>query len=192
MPKATRKRARKAALHIPQVNAAPAAPRFQQLTQLPEHPVPEAIDAHLKFRTPGSTRQQRAEAFNGLKNACWMPGTYDLTTADLKTASVGPLTIFYHANCPPHLQKSAVNGFMWNFYIGDRPDRGSIMPGWDTKGINVQLKTDFGWKDCGKCLTVLPSSRVQISFPFGGKARLEEIIFPPAPWHSHVPVQLLQ
>ena len=53
------------------------------LTQLPKFPVPEEIDAHLKFRMPDSTRQQRAEAFNEL--VCLMG--YDEAVASCKHAA---------------------------------------------------------------------------------------------------------
>ncbi|KAJ7150998.1 hypothetical protein B0H12DRAFT_1174293 [Mycena haematopus] len=185
-------------------NSASQVPLQQPVPQMPQWRVPDDIDKHIMFLKPGSTPQQRAEAFNmtvclmvyRLAQECErdgsrMPGEFPPPNAIVKKARVGPFTVFYHSNYPPHVQ--ALAGFMWNFYIGDGPAQSSIMPDWSTQGIHVAVQMDLLWHD-SLVLTVLPSSRVRISYNFKGNQGIQDVIFPPNPYSSEkgIPVNVLE
>ncbi|KAJ7431893.1 hypothetical protein B0H11DRAFT_2261313 [Mycena galericulata] len=101
---------------------------------------------------------------------------------------VGPLRLFYHLTFPAPLNVN--NLFSWNLYIG-RPNRGldSIMPDWEAQGIRVQVPNLISrWERCG-ALTILPSTRVRITYPDNsGRGFTEKIILPGDPKDAHSPI----
>ncbi|KAJ7364273.1 hypothetical protein DFH08DRAFT_838807 [Mycena albidolilacea] len=111
--------------------------------------------------------------------------------AEVKSTDVGQFRIFYHATFPSHLQDS--NAFMWNFYIGQRGQGlPSIMPDWARQGIVVKIPGLTGkWGEC-QALTVLPSTRVRISYHDSNRTQVtHEVVFPPDPRESSITVHYL-
>ncbi|KAJ7240415.1 hypothetical protein B0H12DRAFT_55102 [Mycena haematopus] len=123
--------------------------------------------------------------------------TYPPANAVIHTADVGPLRLFYHSLYPAHLR--ANNPFSWNLYIG-RPGQGleSIMPDWEAQGIRVEVPNLLGrWERCG-ALTILPSTRVRITYPESDRDNegkkftvTEEVILPGDPKDARIHVRLL-
>ncbi|KAJ7226729.1 hypothetical protein GGX14DRAFT_626900 [Mycena pura] len=101
--------------------------------------------------------------------------------AEVQSAEVGPFKIFYHSLYPRELQHRA--RFNWNFYIGWRGEGlESIMPDWSKRGIVVKITNLLGrWENC-RVLTVLPSTRVRITY--AGVTR--EVVFPPDPKEASI------
>ncbi|KAJ7468233.1 hypothetical protein B0H11DRAFT_1921109 [Mycena galericulata] len=179
----------------------------------PQQPVtiplaPDLLDAVW----PNSTHDERVNNFSDIVNAeggvdaaiaylerhyeCLKTGvvigaTFPPANAVIHMADVGPLRLFYHSTFPAPLHVNSL--FSWNLYIG-RPNRGldSIMPDWEAQGIRVQIPNLIGrWERCG-ALTILPSTRVRITYPdSSGRDFTEEIILPGDPKDAHIPVYLL-
>ncbi|KAJ7249731.1 hypothetical protein B0H12DRAFT_1121563 [Mycena haematopus] len=113
--------------------------------------------------------------------------------AIIHRTNVGPLRLFYHSTFPADLQENSP--FSWNLYIGlANRDEESIMPDWEDHGILVEIPNLIGhWERCG-ALTLLPSTRVRITYPDSsrrGRNFKEEIILPGDPKDVHIPVRLL-
>ncbi|KAJ7083374.1 hypothetical protein B0H15DRAFT_423465 [Mycena belliarum] len=183
-------------------------PSQQQRIDIPLDP--ELLDAVL----PNTTHEERVKSFSDVLNA---EGSVDAAIALYKRhyecvktgavigatrpppylsevihmADVGPLRLFYHSTYPARLH--ANSPFSWNLYIG-RADQGleSIMPDWEAQGIHVEVPNLLGrWERCG-ALTILPSTRVRITYRSGTSRDFkEEIILPGGPKDAHFPVRLL-
>ncbi|KAJ6532296.1 hypothetical protein B0H10DRAFT_2449812 [Mycena sp. CBHHK59/15] len=172
--------------------------------------IPLALDL-LDAVLPNTTHDQRVKSFDDIVNAeggvdpaiaffkrhyeCLKTGvvigaTRPPANAVIHMADVGPLRLFYHSTYPARLQENSP--FSWNLYIG-RAKGGleSIMPDWEGQGIRVEIPNLIGhWERCG-ALTILPSTRVRITYRHSNRDFKEEIILPGNPKDAHIPVRLL-
>ncbi|KAJ7791197.1 hypothetical protein B0H14DRAFT_2936435 [Mycena olivaceomarginata] len=150
----------------------------------PEPLLPVAVAEFLATVLPDASPQQRQDVFDDAVNTeggfgaavAFFKRFHDVVAsgvvmgapsppvnAEVKSTDVGPFTIFYHPTFPRHLQEN--NPFMWNFYIGRRGQGvHSIMPDLAQQGIVVKIPGLTGeWGEC-QALTILPSTRVRLTY----------------------------